>query len=351
MSDTTLKRRVTSHDVAKAAGVSQSSVSLVMSGRTNARIPEATRERIFAAARALNYRPSSVARTLATGRTQRIGLVANTPWIFLGDQQYYQDILRGLMKGVISANYNLLLHSAQFQNDNALGADILSGGTDGVLLIGREPDDPLTAALLDADFPVVSISYVPNRPKFYAIDCDNVTGGYLMVKHLLELGHRQIGMLNESRVFSWVQERQRGIDRALEEAGLTADDLILLSDKIYSDPLRLAQEIVRRRALPTPLTAFIFHDEWLPRAVAELLPGCGARVPEDFSIVSFNSTEASERTRPPLTSVYQPVTEIGAAALGLLVDLIEGRAPKPGVLRFPVRLDVRNSTSSVSQVS
>ncbi len=348
MSEPSVKRRITSHDVAKAAGVSQSAVSLVMSGRADTRIPEATRERVFAAARALNYRPSSVARTLATGRTQRIGLVANTPWIFRDDQHYYQDILRGMMRGVINANYNLLFHSAQFQNDNALCADILSGGTDGALLMGREPDDPLTAALLDADFPVVSISYVPNRPKFYAIDCDNATGGYLMVKHLLELGHRQIGMLNESRVFSWIQERQRGIDRALEEAGLPEDAIVLVSDKIYSDPYRLAQEIVRRRALPNPLTAFIFHDEWLPRAVAEMLPGCGARVPEDFSLVSFNSTDASERTRPPLTSVYQPVAEIATAAVDLLVDLIEGRSPKPGVLRFPVRLDVRKSTGPVS---
>ena len=339
-----LRRRVTSHDVAKAAGVSQSAVSLVLSGRTDTRIPEATRERVLAAARELNYRRNSVARTLVTGRTQRIGIVATTPWIFLNPQQYYREMLRGVMQGVLDANYNLLFHCAQFQNDNALCEDILSGGTDGALLVGREINDPLTEALLDADFPVVSISYVPNRPKFYAIDGDNETGGYLMVKHLLELGHRQIGMLRSSRPFSWLAERQKGIDCAFAEFGLPPSSLIHLSEKIYSDSTRLPQEIARRLNGPAPMTAFLFHEEWLAQEVVERLPGFGVRVPQDFSIVSYNSTEASERTRPPMTSVYQPVAEIAATAVGVLVDLIENREPTPGVLRFPVRLDIRQST-------
>ena len=342
-----MKRRVTSHDVAKAAGVSQSAVSLVLNGHANARIPDATRERVFAAARELNYRRNSVARTLVTGRTQRIGLVAAHPYTLLNPQNYYREILRGMMSSVIQADYNLMFHSAKYPNDHALCEDILSGGTDGVLLIGRQTADPLTETLLEAGFPVVCVSYIPEAPTAYAVDCDNETGGYLAAKHLLELGHRQIGLFHDSRRYSWERERRAGIERALRESGYAAVVLQPFELAKFPDADAVIHEIVARRRAANPLPAMIFNDETLPQQVAEALPAFGVSVPKDFSLVSFNSTDASERTRPPLTSVYQPISEIAAAAAALLVELIEGREPEPGVRRFPVRLDVRDSTGPV----
>ena len=342
-----MKRRITSHDVAKAAGVSQSAVSLVLSGRTDARIPDATRERVFAAARDLNYRPNSVARTLVTGRTHRIGIVASSPFAFVHPENYYREVLGGVMRGVLHCNQNLLFHSAQYPNDAALCADILSGGTDGVLLVGRERGDSLTNSLLDADFPTVCLSYIPNRPVFYAVDCENETGAHLAVTHLLELGHRRIGLTRTASPSSWQDEREAGAARAVAESGFVNAEIVFLSERDPDNALNLLAEVLRLRAENPPLTALIFGDESAPQRLAESLPAHGIRVPEDFSVISFNSTPASERTRPPLTSIYQPLEEIAFAAVALLVDLIEGREPEPGVRRFPVRLDVRESTGPV----
>ena len=343
-----LKRRITSHDVAKAAGVSQSAVSLVLSGRTNARIPDATRERVFAAARELNYRPNSVARTLATGRTHRIGIVASSPFAFVHPENYYREVLGGVMRGVLHHNQNLLFHSAQYPNDNALCADILSGGTDGVLLVGRERGDGLTNSLLDADFPTVCLSYLPQRPVFYAVDSENETGMRLAVKHLLELGHRRIGLTRTAAPSSWQDEREAGAAQAVSESGLSGVEIVSISERGPDNDANLLAEVLRLRRENPPLTALVFGDESGPQKLAETLPAHGIRAPEDFSIISFNSTHASERTCPPLTSIYQPLEEIAFAAVALLVDVIEGREPEPGARRFPVRLDVRESTGPVS---
>lgn len=255
------------------------------------------------------------------------------------------------MRGVLACNQNLLFHSAQYPNDNALCADILSGGTDGVLLVGREHGDGLTNSLLDADFPTVCISYLPQRAIYYAVDCDNETGAYLAVKHLLEGGHRRIGLTQTVVSSSWQDERKAGAARAVAEAGFTEAEIILLPEIAASDEPNLLDRVLRLRQENPPLTALLFGDEAAPQRLAEALPACGVRVPEDFSIISFNSTLASERTRPPLTSIYQPLETIAAAAVAILAELIEGREPALGVRRFPVRLDVRESTGPVSVVS
>ena len=251
------------------------------------------------------------------------------------------------MRSVLDANLNLLFHSAQYPNDNALCADILSGGTDGVLLVGRGCDDALTHTLLDADFPTVCLSYLPQRPVYYAVDCMNETGAYLAVKHLLDLGHRRIGITQTVLHSSWQEERKAGAARAIAEAGLPETALVTLRERDPDNAEHILREVLARRRENPPLTALIFGDESGAQRLAEALPAWDVRVPEDFSVISFNSTEASERTRPPLTSVYQPLEAIGGAGVQILTDLIEGQKPNPGVRRFPVRLDVRESTGPV----
>ena len=342
-----MKRRVNSHDVARTAGVSQSTVSLVLSGRTDARIPAATRERVLAAARELNYSRNAVARALVTGKTNRLGIVAAHPEYFLNHENYYSELLKGVMQGVLSGNYNLLFHAAQYADWQALYEDILSGGTDGVLLVGRSKDDPLTAALYAAQFPTVCVSYLPDLPHYYAVDCDNEAGGYIAAQHLLSLGHRRLGILYPDFKASWAEERLRGVQKALREAGLPDEALFRFSEADYYETERMLHQIAAQSRAADPLTALFFFDEWYPQYIAENLPSLGLRVPQDIRIISFNSTEVSARTRPPLTSIYQPLPEIGANAAALLIELLQNTDVEPGFRRLPVRLDMRESTRPV----
>ena len=346
-----MNRRVTSHDVARLAGVSQSTVSLVLNGRVDVRIPEGTRQRVIEAAKELHYSKNAAARALVTGKTHRIGIVPIGPHSFLEQGTYYSDLMQGVLQGALQTSYNLLLHSSYYLDWYALYQDIMGGGADGVLLIGRHPKDELTLALLEASYPMVCVSYQPDKEPYLSIDCDNEMGGYLAVQHLLELGHRRIGYFCGFESNSWVEDRCQGARRALAEAGLPNDCLLLLPDSPdsnFTPQSYCEQALVLLEQTAPPITAFIFNYEEGAQQMAEALPEYGIRVPQDVSIISFNSTSVSERSSPTLTSVWQPLVEIGKTAVEMLIGSVEGNNAPSSVKRFPMRLDIRESSGPVA---
>ncbi len=340
-----MRRRASSHDVARLAGVSQSTVSLVLSKRIDARISDTTRERILAAAKELNYHTHSAAKALVTGRTHRIGIVPNKPDHFDIHNAYYYNIMAGMMRGAACENYNLLLHAASYHDWQALHQDIMSGAADGVILIGREKNDSLTNALLDSHFPTVCVSYNPGREDCYIVDCDNEQCGALAVQHLLELDHKRIMFLYQSIDNSWTRERMDGAIRAVHAAGYSSDILISRDMTQYGKwDHTWVENLVRDiETQPSRPSAIICFDEFLAHTLAEILPGNSFRIPEDIALVSCNSTEISARSKPPITSVFQPLISIGEAAVRLLSDILEGREIDRNIKRFPVHLDIRES--------
>lgn len=337
-------KRVRMIDVAQAAGVSRTTASFVLNGR-KASIPDETQRRVKRFAEQMGYRPNMTARALATGRTQRIGVILNEPRSFDSKDYYFSNILTGVMAGALRCNYNLLLHSAQFDDWSALRDDILGGSSDGTLLIGRYVDDRLTPVLLDAEIPCVCVSFHIDHPDCWTVDCDNEQGGWLAASHLLRLGHRRIAFFYPGDEASWGRERRIGMFRALAEAGCDPTAV-----KIYSWPETGTpdEEWVKAAcrqmlAVPERPTAVICCDDWRASMVLDELQRSELRVPEEMALVSFNSTERCASCRPSLTSVWQPMYEIGIEAVSLLVDLIEGRTPQEQIRRLGVRLDIRES--------
>lgn len=336
-------KRVRMIDVANAANVSATTASFVLNGR-EASIPPETRQRVLKMAHLMNYRPHAAARALATGRTYRLGVVLNTSDSFGSGDSYITGILGGIMGAAPQQGYNLLLHTTRYNDGNALRDDILSGSEDGVLLVGRYESDALTLALLQAEFPTVCVSYHVNHPSCYSVDCDNERGGFLALQHLLNLGHRRIAFLYPGGTVSWGQERLAGAQRALAEAGGEAELLPFPWSETALPSAGWCEATVETiRAMPEPPTAMVCCDEGRARQIEERMPKFGIRVPEDMAMVCFNSTEISDRAHPPLTSVFQPLQEIGAAAVEMLVGLIEEVVPPECCQRLPVSLDVRVS--------
>jgi len=345
-----MKRRVSSHDVARHAGVSQSTVSLVLSGRAGTRISAETRQRVLDAAEALHYTINVAARALVTGRTNRLAVVPIHPGGLLDRDMYYGQVLNGITLGALEANHNLLLHSANYPDWQTLQGDILNGSSDGALLIGRKHADPLTQALLNAGFPTVCISYYTAHPACVAVDCDNVGGGRIAVEHLLACGRTSIAFFAPSAVETWVQERRQGAEEALRAAGLDPHTMLILGEE-YSDRSEgWIERLVERLRTSSPKPTGLFcSEEGQARVLVEALGDHGVQVPEELAVVSFNSTEMSARARPPITSVRQPLAEIGREAVRLLHAIIAGEETPPGVRRLPVRLDIRESTCSVAE--
>ena len=333
--------------MAQQAGVSPTTASFVLNGRDDS-IPEVTRRRVHEAAVRLNYRPHSAARSLATGRTRRIGIVLNQPESFSTHDTYFSEILGGIVERSTENDRNVLLLSAHYPDWRSLYADITGGAADGVLQISRFIHDELTPALLSAGFPLVCVSFRLDDERCYSVDCDNASGGYLAARHLLELGHRRLAVLYPGETLSWGSERLAGVRKALCEAGLAGAGPLLREweERTLPDP-EWARDTARwvRDVEPRP-TALICCDEIRARMVVESLPGVGLRVPDDVSVVSFNSTEISQRCHPPMTSVRQPLSEIGKAAVDLLLARIRGTDVAERVVRFPMTLDIRASCSA-----
>ena len=162
-SATSPPRRVRMIDVADAAGVSRTTASFVLNGRDYS-IPEETRQKVLNAATRMGYTPNPNAVALATGRTGRIGIVLNDPDSFDATDPYFGNVLVGVTRGALKNNYNLLFHSTRHSDWKALQKDILSPSSDGILLIARHSNDPLTLALLEAKFPTACISYRVDHP-------------------------------------------------------------------------------------------------------------------------------------------------------------------------------------------
>lgn len=339
--------RVRMIDVANAAGVSRTTASFILNGR-DMNIPEATRQRVFEAAERMGYRKNATAVALVTGRTRRIGVVLNDPEWFDESDLFFNKLMLGITRGALESNYNVLLHTAQHGDWHGLLSDILSPAADGTLLVGRSIGDPLTHAVGRSNCPVVCISYRPSDGDLVSVDCDNESGGYVAARHLLDLGHTRLALIYPGERTSWAIDRRRGVERALEEhrgGGCSLELFAWPETRMPEDgwAAETVEALASRR--PTP-TGLICANETHANAILRALSCSGYRVPEHFSLISFNSTDLSARSTPPLTSVAQPLNAIGVSGVKTLIDLIEGRHIEERQLQFSMHLDVRDSTSA-----
>jgi DNA-binding LacI/PurR family transcriptional regulator len=341
-------QRIRLKDVAEAAGVSRTTVSFVLNGRDES-IAAETRRRVLEACRALGYQPHANARALATGRTNRIGIVMGISGLFNLENSYYNDTLRGAIAGAMDRGYNLLFHAGRLPDWRMFYEDITSGATDGVLLVGRKPDDMLAIALYNCQFPTVCISCEVDHPDCVSVSCDDRGGAYQAASHLLTLGHTQIAFFSYSDKTSWDKERHQGILEALADCHLSEKHLGFLAweeeDPRKTPFIECAVEFIKHSGA----TAVIISDEEPARLLMEKLPEYGLQVPRDISIISFNSTEVSRRSHPPMTSVYQPLRRIGNFAAGKLIDIVENVPIECAHTKFPMKLHERESCAPLDE--
>lgn len=339
MASTNKSRKPSSYDVARLAGVSQTTVSFVLNQKRDARISEETRQRVMQAASSLGYVMNSRARSLATGKTHRIGFVPIDPR-FIGGE-YYRIIVDQVVQRASDLGYNLLIHTTHMSDVDELYRDILSGAADGVLLIGRYDGDLLTQKLLDARFPTVCVAYQPGRPDATSVDVDLVSCGRLMARHLLNLGHRSIGVIAGRLNNSWTRGMLKGIRQEVQkESGIRAG---LLEVESAATSYSGAQQILRAHLIrPDRPTALIVTEDWRATQVLSMLAELGIQVPKDVAVVTTPATEVTDNASPRLTAVYEPLGQLGSLALETLVELVEGRIP-PKRQVLPVKMIVRES--------
>lgn len=330
------RRRVTITDVARTAGVSVATVSKVVNGRYG--VSPATAERVREVIDELGYSSSLVARSLRSTRTGVVGiLVADF-------EPFSAEILKGLAAAANGSGYELLAWSGYSGDEGREGWESRSlnqlAGTliDGAVLVTPTVGDA------ESTIPVVAVDPHSGPSGLPTIDSDNFHGALLAMEHLLAQGHRRIGFLAGRPGLQSAEERERGYREALERAGIGFDpDLVRLGGYREETADGAAREMLTLADRPTAV--FAANDMTALRTM-KVAADLGLRVPADLSVVGFDNVPESALASPPLTTIAQPLHDMGAQAFRMLHTLLEGgELPEPH-LRLPTTLVVRGSTQS-----
>jgi LacI family transcriptional regulator len=311
---------VTLQQVADRAGVSPSTVSRILNG--TAVVSEDKQKAVADAIAELGFVPNPVARGLAGGRTLSVGVVTQAI-----DSPFYGGALRGIEETLQPAGYMPLFASGHW--DAAAEkqcVDVLrSRRVDGLIVItGRMSDSVLEAVA--TELPVVITGRRLDAPGLYSLHFDDESGARMAAEHLLKLGHRSIAFIKGDPLHPDAQARERGFRAALSAAGVPVDEtLVLDGDYREESGQRAAEQLL---AVGKRFSAIFASNDQMAFGAALALHRRGLRVPQDVSLVGFDDLPSSSYFVPPLTSVRQPIYELGKLAAKAMLDLLAGRQPE-----------------------
>lgn len=330
-------------EVSKLAGASVAAVSATLNGTRskNIRVGQETRDRIYAAAAQLGYLSNPVARSLATGKSKVIGVMLPYAEAFTDHNPFCAQVTNGILEEVVRRHYNLMLYTGALMNGSQAALTVDSR-VDGIVLVMPQVDSPVFLKCESRRIPYVSILR-PELPGTWTVNSDDFEGGRLATEHLIRMGHRRIAHFSGDDFVSTSKPRLRGYRHAMDEAGLSSDpSLVVKASFDWKAGYLAAKALLDMPAARRPSAIFAANDlcaEGAMRAFRE----CGASVPDDFAVVGYDDTWFATMTQPALTSVRMPIAEMGAMAVQMLVDRVEGRDVVNPHPVLPVSLTVRAS--------
>ncbi len=330
--------KITLEEVARLAGVSTSTVSRFLSGSHH--VAEDKAALIQQSIKRLNYRPNLVARGLAKGRTMTVGVV--TQEIV---STFFNEAMRGVEDGLIGHQYEAIFASARWEPEDEIQRLSAMEGrrVDGMILIHTGIDEDTLERHADTVPMVVVGTRVASR-KIHALAFDHYEGARQAMQHLVELGHRRIAFIAGPAGRFDADDRLRAYQDVLREAGESFDPRLVAQGSFVEPGGLAAMNMLLDRGLPFS-AVFAANDDSAYGAMLALYRR-GLRVPDDVSVVGFDDIGHSAFSLPPLTTVKQPLRELGREAANAIVALIEGRRPPRGPIAR-LQLMVRESTRAL----
>lgn len=327
-------------DVAKKAQVSPSTVSRLLN---DGYVKKETKTRILRAIKELNYTPSSKALNLRYGYTHTIGCI--TPKI---NTDFCAEVLDGIETALTAHGFNLILLQAQTaasheeMNNTTL---LREQKVDGIILVSpREISDEELSAIKNDDLPFILVEGDPQTGLACVVP-NNHHGGYLATEHLIKQGHRRIALITGPEHWYSCRERLRGYRDALTNYGFDFDpDLVVCGDMFMDRGFELTRQLL---ALPSPPTGFFGINDYTAIGVLKALDQAGISVPEEAGVVGFDGILINPYLKPSLTSVRQPMFELGETAATRLVSMIKNKKVEQALTILPVELIARESSTKV----
>jgi LacI family transcriptional regulator len=325
-------------DVARVANVSLATASRVLNQPVI--VSPEVRERVLAAVQALSYTPDRMARALSSGRSFIVGAVVPT----LGNA-IFADGVEALQDRLSALGYTLLLSNSQYDQQKELDQvkALLEHGVDGLVLVGDTFKPELVSLIRQRGTPCVSTYGAESRNGFPSIGIDNRAATYALTRHLLDLGHRQFGVISNTALSNdRSQARLAGIVEALTDFGLTlaAERIVEIEKPIIANG---RAGLYRLLEIQPDISAVVCTTDALAVGAVAAARNLGRESPRDLSISGFDDVEIAAETDPPLTTVRVPASQIGRAAADNLVRAIQGEELPINTL-FEARIMIRGST-------
>lgn len=332
----------TLEEVAEVAGVSRATVSRVING--SPRVSDATREAVELAIDALGYVPNRAARNLVTRRSDTVALVVAEPEMRFFSDPFFAGVVRGASQEVATSGRQLVLVMSHGDDDRErVERFLLAGHADGAILLSLHGQDPLPGTLVDHGVPAVMAGRPPEGSAVSFVDADNRGGARQATQHLLRLGRRRIATIAGPQDMPVGIDRLAGYREALMEAEIEPDeDLIEAGDFSQASGSQAMRTLLDRE--PNVDGLFVASDLMAAGAL-QLIKDRGRQVPDDIAIIGFDDSVVATSVHPPLTTVRQPVEQLGRELARLVLrDIDDGVPGEPHRMVLGTELVVRDST-------
>jgi LacI family transcriptional regulator len=330
--------RVTIKDIASKVGVTAATVSMVINN--NKKISEATRDKVLKAIQEMNYHPNYIGRSLVMGKTENICLVATS-----FASVFSLELVKGVEQRLCDTKYNLSLYSTRGSAENEreiLKKIFYERRVDGVLSMTATFDKRLIEEFKNQEMPVVLVEQVTEGAP--CVKVDNVKGGYLATDYLIKKGRKDIVIVLGQKGAANADERQAGYEKALGDNGMQVneDNIIRLIHYSFEEGKEIMKKIVNDGRKVDAI--FSAAGDVCAMGILAEAKAHNIRIPEDMSLIGFDDLYMATLTTPALTTIKQPIEEMGMQALDMLLNIIEKKSGDTSrVISFEPTLIIRDS--------
>jgi len=335
---------VTLQDIANRLGVSVATVSRALDGYDD--VAPATRQRVLQAAREMGYRPNVIARMLQKQRTDTIGFIIPTHGPRFSDP-YFSELLAGIGNAAAEQDYDLLVSTCAPDTADEMRVYerfVQGRRVDGMLVVRTREHDARIAYLLEQEFPFVSFGRSDLEADFTYLDVDGTAGLRQLTQHLIDLGHRRIAYISAPPNLMFASHRLAGYKEALAAVDISFDEGLVIGGALTERSGHAAGNDLL--AWDDPPTAIIACNDLMALGVISALRSKGLTVGRDVAVAGFDDIPLAEHAHPPLTTLRQPIYEIGRRICEMLIHLLQGDTLEERHVILKPQLVVRESCGS-----
>ena len=330
------KQTITIYDVAREADVSMATVSRVVNGNPN--VKPATRKKVLEVIERLEYRPNAVARGLASKKTTTVGVII--PDV---SNMFFASLARGIDDIATMYKYNIILANSDGDNLKEVHVlnNLLAKQVDGIIFMGHHITDEIRGEFSRSKTPVVLAGSIDPDNQVGSVNIDYQAATKEAVQILVKNGHKDIAFVSGALIDPINgHARLGGYKQALEEAGIAYNEgLIFEAPYSFRDGLRLVERLRNSGA-----TAAFISDDELAVGILDGLLDAGVKVPEEFEIITSNNSLLTDVVRPKLTTITQPLYDMGAVAMRLLTKLMNKEEVEQKTIILPFGISEKGST-------